>query len=38
VFNAIGLSKEDQQKILYDNARRLFGLKDPVKKPEAAIA
>ena len=38
VLNAIGLSKEDQQKIFYDNARRFFGLKDPVKSREPAIA
>jgi len=38
VFNEAGFSKEDQQKILYDNARRFFGLKDPVKKKEGALA
>ena len=38
VFKEAGLSKQDQQKILYDNARRFFGLKDPVKKKEGALA
>jgi aminocarboxymuconate-semialdehyde decarboxylase len=28
-FGEIGLSAEDQQKILYGNARRILGLKDP---------
>jgi aminocarboxymuconate-semialdehyde decarboxylase len=38
VFEAIGLSKEDQEKIFYHNARRNLGLKDPVqpKVKEAA--
>jgi hypothetical protein len=26
-----GLSAADQQKVMYDNARRILGLKDPVK-------
>jgi aminocarboxymuconate-semialdehyde decarboxylase len=30
-FGKIGLSKADQQKIFYDNARRILGLKDPVQ-------
>jgi aminocarboxymuconate-semialdehyde decarboxylase len=30
LFNAMGLSDADQQKIFYDNARRNLGLKDPV--------
>jgi len=29
LFDEIGLSKEDQQKILYDNARRILNLRDP---------
>jgi aminocarboxymuconate-semialdehyde decarboxylase len=35
VFQEVGLSAEDQQKIMYGNARRVLGLKDPVpaKKP-----
>jgi aminocarboxymuconate-semialdehyde decarboxylase len=36
LFDEIGLSKSDQQKILYDNARRIFNLKDPVVKRVAA--
>lgn len=35
LFDEIGLSKEDQQKIFYDNARRFFGLKDPVQTKKA---
>ena len=31
LFDAIGLSKEDQQKIFYDNARDFFGLRDRVR-------
>ena len=42
VLGEVGLSKEDQQKVMYDNARRILGLKDPVKTParerEAALA
>lgn len=29
LFKEVGLSEEDQQKILYDNARRILGLRDP---------
>jgi aminocarboxymuconate-semialdehyde decarboxylase len=36
VFEQMGLSAEDQQKILHGNARRVLGLKDPVKKKQAA--
>jgi aminocarboxymuconate-semialdehyde decarboxylase len=36
LFDEIGLSKADQQKILYDNARRILNLKDPVVKRVAA--
>ena len=42
VLKEAGLSKEDQQKVMYDNARRILGLKDPVKasakQREAATA
>jgi aminocarboxymuconate-semialdehyde decarboxylase len=38
VFAEAGLSKEDHQKIFYDNARRVLGLKDAVKGKEAAVA
>ena len=31
VLNEAGLSAADQQKVMYDNARRILGLKDPVK-------
>jgi aminocarboxymuconate-semialdehyde decarboxylase len=31
LFEAIGLSKEDQQKIFYDNARNFFGLRERVR-------
>lgn len=34
LFDEIGLPKEDQEKILYSNARRILGLRD-VAKPEA---
>jgi len=30
LFNEIGLSKSDQEKIFYGNARRVLGLKDPI--------
>jgi aminocarboxymuconate-semialdehyde decarboxylase len=30
LFTEVGLSKEDQQKILNDNARRILGLRDPL--------
>lgn len=33
VFAEAGFSKEVQQKIMYDNARRILGLKDPVQSP-----
>jgi aminocarboxymuconate-semialdehyde decarboxylase len=36
LFDEIGLSKTDQQKILYDNARRILNLKDPVRVQHAA--
>jgi aminocarboxymuconate-semialdehyde decarboxylase len=29
LLDEVGLSKEDQQKIFYDNARRILGLRDP---------
>jgi len=35
-FGEIGLSAADQQKIFYDNARRILNLKDPVVKKAAA--
>ena len=31
VLKEAGLSKEDLQKVFYDNARRILGLKDPVR-------
>jgi len=31
LLDEVGLSKEDRQKIFYDNARRILGLRDPVK-------
>lgn len=31
VFAEVGLPKEDQQKIFYDNARRILGLRDPAQ-------
>ena len=36
VFNEIGLSQADQQKILSENARRVLGLKEPAKVAAAA--
>jgi aminocarboxymuconate-semialdehyde decarboxylase len=30
LLSEIGLSKADQEKIFYDNARRILGLRDPV--------
>jgi aminocarboxymuconate-semialdehyde decarboxylase len=37
LFDKIGLSKADQEKILYSNARRVLGLRDPVQpKVQAA--
>jgi aminocarboxymuconate-semialdehyde decarboxylase len=35
-FAGIGLSQADTQKIMYDNARRILNLKDPVKIAAAA--
>jgi len=32
-FGEIGLPEEDQQKILYSNARRILNLRDPEQKP-----
>jgi len=28
LFHSLGMSAEDQQKIFYDNARRILGLRD----------
>jgi aminocarboxymuconate-semialdehyde decarboxylase len=36
LFDEIGLSKADQQKIFYDNARRILNLRDPLQKAVAA--
>jgi predicted TIM-barrel fold metal-dependent hydrolase len=36
VFGEIGLSKEDQRKILSDNARLVLNLNDPVPAKQAA--
>ena len=38
LLDQIGLSKEDQKKLFYRNARRILGLRDPVqaKVPSAA--
>lgn len=36
IFNEIGLSKQDQQKILGENARRILNLKEPAKVAVAA--
>jgi len=40
LIDEIGLSKADQQKLFYDNARRILNLRDPVagKTREAAMA
>ena len=40
VLNEIGLAREDQEKIMNSNARRILGLKDPApaKAKEAAVA
>mgnify|MGYP003351053175 CR=1 FL=1 len=41
VLKEAGLSKEDQQRVMCDNAIRILGLKDPVKpaaKPERELA
>jgi aminocarboxymuconate-semialdehyde decarboxylase len=37
-FNAVGLSGEDQHKILYENAVRLFNLKDEAEAPSRRAA
>jgi aminocarboxymuconate-semialdehyde decarboxylase len=34
----VGLSKADQQKIFYDNARRILGLRDPCHSGAAQSA
>ena len=31
LLDEIGLSKEDQQKLFYDNARRILNLRDPIQ-------
>ena len=36
VFDELELSPEDRQKILYDNARRVFRLRDPAGAGAAA--
>jgi predicted TIM-barrel fold metal-dependent hydrolase len=36
IFEQIRLSKEDQRKVLYDNARLVLNLKDPVPAKRAA--
>ena len=38
IFEELNLSKEVQQKILSENARRVLGLKDPVKAKESVTA
>lgn len=39
LFDAIGLSKDDQEKIFYSNARRFFALRDPAQvKVARAVA
>ena len=35
LIDEIGLSAADQQKLFYDNARRILGLRDPVKSSQA---
>jgi aminocarboxymuconate-semialdehyde decarboxylase len=34
LLDEVGLSKEDQQKLFYDNARRILGLRDPIAAKE----
>jgi aminocarboxymuconate-semialdehyde decarboxylase len=34
LIDEIKLSDADKQKLFYDNARRILGLKDPVKAPK----
>ena len=36
IFQEMGLSQADQQKILSDNARRILGLKEPAREAVAA--
>ena len=36
IFNQIGLSAEDQRKLLCDNARRILNLKEPAPQALAA--
>ena len=31
LLNEVGLSKEDQEKLFYSNARRILGLRDPMQ-------
>ena len=38
LIDEIGLSDADRQKLFYDNARRILGLKDPVKSTTAEAA
>ena len=38
LIDEIGLSDADKQKLFYDNARRILGLKDPVKSTTAEAA
>ena len=38
VLKDVGLSAADQQKVMYDNARRILGLKDPVKAKDRELA
>ena len=38
LIDEIGLSDADKQKLFYDNARRILGLKDPVKSTRAEAA
>ena len=38
VLKEANLSADDQRKVMVDNARRILGLKDPVKAPEREAA
>ena len=38
VFNELELSHEDRHKILYDNARRVFNLREPEQASAAEVA